>query len=75
MAALGLTGAMPLVHHARRVLAQHAAGNPFADSAAMERTLRAVEAAYADPATGPRASRLLHVEADRLGDAIGAAAG
>ena len=57
---------MPVVHHARRTVANHREGNPFADRAHVERVLREVEEAYLDPRTNDRVSKLLHVEADRL---------
>lgn len=60
---------MPPVHQARRTLANHAAGNPFADEGALRRVLAELERAYLRCGNA-RVARLLHVEMDRLGEVL-----
>lgn len=60
---------MPFVHQARRTLANHLAGNPFADQAALARTLADLERAYLRCGNAAVA-HLLHVELDRFGDVV-----
>ena len=62
---------MPLVHQARRTLANHRAGNPFADRRRLEQVLRDVVAAYLAPTTSLVSSRALQVEMDALEEALG----
>ena len=61
---------MPLVHQARRTLANHRAGNPFADRAALERDHDALAAAYLDPRTDDRSSRAIHAAMDARAEAL-----
>lgn len=59
---------MPLVHHARRLRANHQAGNPFSTLAGLASHLAAMEARYLDPRTSDKVSQRLHVEIDLTAD-------
>jgi len=61
---------MPLVHHARRLRAIHAEGNPFCTQAALVDHLQAMTTRYLDPRTSAKVSQRLHVEIDLLGELI-----